>query len=244
MIGVTVSTPKYAALSKEAVARWKRFTGLDVLVIECADREAFMAKMKLDLLAPREKCVFFDADWWAIRPLDFGGWHGDAWLAVHDPGVFHPRAFCRPDCDTMGLDPGQYFNSGFFAWNNACGAMRRVFQIARQHEHDAFRGEGDEVLDFGEQSRLNLGVQRSGIPLSLLPAGMNFMRFMVQGRVFPYIPALVHAVHAAGVKLPDKWRHLQAASDFLSYDLDTSQEGERAARDASLWHQRQTFDMR
>ncbi len=244
MIGITVSTPKYATLSKEAVARWKRFTGLDALIIDVADREAFLAKMKLDLLAPREMCVFFDADWWALRPLDFSGWAGDAWLAVPDPGVFHPKAFCRPDCERLGLDAGRYFNSGFFAWNNADAAMRRVFQMARQHEHDAFRGEGDDVLDFGEQSRLNLGVQRAGIPLSLLPFGMNYMRHMVQGRVFPYTPALIHAVHAAGVPLREKMAHLRAGAEFLSYDLDTSEAGEQAARESALWHHRITFESR
>lgn len=244
MKGITVSTPKYAALAREAARRFKRFTGLDVITHHTTDVAAFTAKMNLDSLAPREPCIFFDADWWAIRPLDFTGWQADAWLAVADPGVFHPKAFCRPDCDTLGMDPGRYFNTGLFAWNNADPAMRRVFQIARQQEHDAFRGEADDVQDFGEQSRLNLGVQRAGVPLSLLPFSMNYMRFMVQGRVFPYTPALVHAVHAAGVPLARKLKHLRAAAEFLSYDLDTSAAGEQAARDAALWHQRLTFETR
>lgn len=232
LIGVTVRTPAYAALSREAVARFKRFTGLPVQVIDCADAEAFWTKINLPLLLPRTRCVFFDADWWALRTLDFSGWQGGSMLAVHDAGVFHPAAFCKPDCEALRLEKALYFNTGFFAWDNADARHRLAFTLARRFWRT------EQVQDFGEQSLLNAGVQRAGVPVSLLPFGWNCMLHFVRGGVYPYIPRVVHAVHAAGVPLRRKMTHLRAAAQILSYAPEPLQ------AEAVTFHHQLTFDTR
>ena len=45
MIAVTVVTPSYRHLEKEAVKRIKKFTGLPVKVIRCKDSDGFMKKL-------------------------------------------------------------------------------------------------------------------------------------------------------------------------------------------------------
>ncbi len=238
MIGVTVQTPKYAALSREAVARFKRGTGLEVQVIHAADGEAaFLKKLQLDLECPADSCVFFDADWWLLRDLDLSGL-GTGWSAVHDAGVFHPAAFCKSDCERLDLDKGAYFNSGFFMWDNASKQCRKAFEIARAAEHAQFSGKADAVDDWGDQSLLNLGVQRAGVPLQLLPFGFNCMMHFVRGGVFPYTPRVVHAVHAAGVPLKQKMRHLKAMAQVFSYEPEPLQP------EAAAFHHALTFETR
>ena len=231
LLGVTVSTPKYAALAKEAVRRVEHFIRIPTQVIEAEDADGFATKLALDRLCPSTRILFFDADWWALRPMDFSGYNGAAWMAVHDPGVFHPKAFPVHDCPLLSLAPELYFNSGFFLFDNSRAAHRKVFTTARQIEHDIFAGKQAPVHDFGDQSFLNAGVQRNKVPLELLPFSYNYMRFMVQGRSVLFTPALVHAVHAAGFKATQKARHLRSAAEFLGYDLDTSENG--AAAEAS-----------
>lgn len=233
MIGVTVSTPQYAALAAEAVRRWKLFTGLPVKVIRCADSAAYARKLRLDKLMPRERCVFFDADWWLIRPLELP-WDGSGWMAAHDAGVFHPGAFCQGDSDKLGLDKSLYFNSGFFAWDNGNAQHRAVFVRARRAERAARR----MIDDWGDQTLLNLGVQRAGVPLSLLPSSYNFCLHFVRGGCQPFIPRVVHAVHAAGFPLRHKMRHLKNAAQMLGY------EPEPMRPEAMAFHHSLTFECR
>ncbi len=228
LLGVTVSTPKYAELCGEAVARVERYLKIPVQVIECADEDAFKTKLKLDVLCPSTRCMFFDADWWAIREMDFSGWDGSAWMAVHDPGVFHPRAFPVHDCPVLGLAAELYFNSGLFLWDNRRKEHRYVFRTARNLEHDIFAGKREGLHDWGDQSLLNAGVQHNGVTLNLLPFSFNYMRYMLQGRSFLHTPAEVHAVHAAGFPVLEKMGHLRTAAEFLGYDLDVSEHGDMA----------------
>lgn len=238
MIGVTVSTPKYAALSREAVVRFKRGTGLDVLVLKARDGEdAFLKKLRLELECPAVPCVSFDADWWLLRELDLSGL-GTGWCAVHDAGVFHPAAFCKSDCERLELDKGSYFNSGFFSWDNGNAQHRQVFEIARTAEHAQFCGKADALDDWGDQSLLNLGVQRAGVPLALLPFGFNCMMHFVRGGVFPFVPRVVHAVHAAGVPLSHKMAHLKSMAQVFSYEPEPLQP------EAVAFHHALSFDTR
>lgn len=238
MIGVTVRTPKYAALSEQAVARFKRYTGLKVKVIECDDSQAFQTKLEIDRQAPRTRCIHFDADWWALRQLDVAGWTGSTWLAVHDAGVFHPGAFCKADSEALGLEKSLYFNSGFFAWDNANAQHRRAFRQARTLAFDIERGAVAPLHDFGEQSLLNAGVQQAGVPLSMLPFGYNCMLHFVRGGVFPYVPRVVHAVHAAGVPLRGKMPHLRSAAAILGYEPEPMQP------EALAYHHALSFETR
>lgn len=223
LLAVTVRTPKYQALSLQAVKRVELHLGLPVQVIECDDAKAFAMKLRLDRLCPATRILFFDADWWPLRNLDFSGYSGGSWLAVHDAGVFHPAAFCMPDSATMGIPREWYFNSGFFVFDNTDSRHRRAFQAARDIEHSIFTGERARLHDFGEQSLLNAGVQQAGVPVQLLPFSMNTMLHFVRGGVFPYIPRVVHAVHAAGVPLKQKMRHLRAAAELLSFEPEPMQ---------------------
>lgn len=239
LLAVTVRTPKYEALSREAVKRVEKFLQIPVQVIECDDADAFKTKMHLDLLCPRTCIFLFDADWWALRSFEIGySSESHVVMGVHDSGVFHPGAFCKPDCETLNLDKGIYLNTGLLLFNNASEQHRSIFRTARSIEHDIFAGKHPKLHDFGEQSMLNAGIQRNGVPVSVLPFSFNTMLHFVRGGVFPYIPRTVHAVHAAGVPLKYKLRHLRAAEQLFCYDPEPMQ------AEALAFHHALQFEIR
>lgn len=233
---VTIISPSYQSVGAEAVRRMKKFSGLNVRVIECSDEEGFETKLNLDMIMDRKKFLFFDSDYWLLRKLPLDSWDGSSWLAVNDPGVFAPYAFPFSDCKREGMDRAKYWNSGFFCCDTRRPEHRAVFQEARALRKRVMSGTARKPDDFGDQYYLNMACQTLGTPMTLLPFVFNFYRHMISGGCFPFIPAEVIGLHAAGVpvraKRPgheDKLTHLTYMSKALTYPTITYQD------DAMRW---------
>ena len=217
MIGVTLITPSYAEIGLEAVKRFKRHTGLDVVILWRDDGpDAFAAKLDIPLTIKDQTVVFFDSDWWMIRDCDFSEFQSrHEFFAVHDLGIHDPLAFCTPDSKTLNIDPDLYFNSGFWIANFRYQSHRSAFAKARQAFQDHKNGVIKGIYDFGEQSILNAGIQRAECDLVMLDSTYNFIHWFYKSGAQKSIPWGIISVHAAGIPKHEKFHHLQGlASAF------------------------------
>lgn len=199
MIAVTIISPSYAKVGAEAIRRMERFSGLKVKPIRCPDKDGFETKLNLDRLAPKQACIFFDADLWSIREWDGPSFENSrSFMAVHDHAVWNCHTFCHHDTHKHGLDPMSYFNSGFFFWDNRDASHREIFKIARKSKAEQKRKK-KHYDDKTDQAHLNFGVQQLGIPLQWLPAQYNTYCFGIRHGQFSYYPRDIINLHGAGI---------------------------------------------
>lgn len=237
MLAVTVVTPTYRHLEKEAVKRFRKNSGLPVKVIRCKDDEGFMTKLELDRLCGKKRIVFFDVDYWLLRPVDFSQWHPNNWYAVHDSAVFNHYAFPHTDCEKFTMDKMLYFNSGFFSCNLALEEHRAVFKRARKIAALVRRGNLEKPTDVTDQFYLNAACQKLVYP-SFLPLKFNYYHRAAQWGQIPYIPRDVIGLHAAGEPLESKLQALQVQSQVFGADLL------RVCAEAYQYETSRIFDMR
>jgi hypothetical protein len=210
-IGVTIVTPGYEELAAEAVRRFKRFTGLPVLVIEADTKHGFEMKLRLPELVPHgPTTIFFDADWWMLRPGECPLPRGHEFMAVPDPQAHDEGSFCRQDAQTMFLDEGHYFNSGFMVFN----AANFEPAFANLREQRATRKEL-VLKDTTDQSWINFAVETYGF-FKPLPLEWNFYPLAWTWGCVRQFPGNVIGLHAAGVPLPQKLGFLQRWAAVLS----------------------------
>jgi hypothetical protein len=204
-IGVTVITKSYRRVGRRAVSLFKRNTGLDVLVIKGEDSEGFELKLQLDKLCGRRPRVWFDADLFFIRGVDFHNmipWSG--FYGVHDSAVFNPRAFPWLDCKENGLDTSRYLNTGLFTCDLRNPETRKVFQEARKSWKLWKRGKL-KTADTTDQYHLNLAMLK--VPVTLLPTVFNFYQLACDWGQLPFIPREIIGLHGAGIPAKDKhWK--------------------------------------
>lgn len=207
MKGVTIFTPEYRELAKEACRRWERFTGLPARAIE-RKRDGFLWKLRLDELEDGP-CCFFDADWWLLRE-----WKPEAsgvlWQAVHDAMVWSDHTFAGADSERFHLERTRYFNSGLFICDLSRREHRKVFAMARETWQENKRSRLVRAMDWTDQFHLNHAVQRLHTPLSLLPTALNYFHFALQEGGLPHAPREVTGLHGAGIPLKDKLGMLRA----------------------------------
>jgi hypothetical protein len=215
-IGVTLVTPRYAHLVDEAVTRFTKHSGLDVLVLHASEECGFAAKLNLDLLIAPRPIVFFDADLWLLRDFDFAEMAcGERFCAASDPCAFNSKTFCGMDCSSDGWDPATYFNSGLFACDLGRPEIRRVFSDARQRLADCHSGTAPLPTDSTDQYFLNWAVKQQLDLFRSLPFRMNFFKLAVTMGDFPHFPADIVGLHAAGVPLPNKLDALRQQAAVL-----------------------------
>ncbi len=217
MIAVTVVTPSYRHLEKETVRRIKQFTGLEVLVIRCADKDGFMKKLELERECGKQRILFCDVDFWWLKPVDVTKWCANSWMAVNDSATMNPWAFPHTDCEAFGMDKLRYFNSGMFTANLALAEHRQVFQLARKLRKQVVSGKLKMPTDKTDQVYLNLAAQQLNVNTSLLPAGYNFyMKSVVWGQL-PFIPRNIVGLHAAGEVIGRKLSSLRAQAKVFEF---------------------------
>lgn len=219
MIAVTVVTPSYRHLEKEAVKRIKKFTGLPVKVIRCADKDGFFKKLELDRECGRQRILFFDVDFWMLRECNFETWCPNTWLAVNDSACFNPHAFPHTDCESFGMNKLQYFNSGFFLCNLALKEHRKVFQVARMLRSRVVRGSLKQPTDVTDQFYLNKAAQDANVSMHLVPLKFNFYLRSSQWGQVPYIPRDIIGLHAAGFPLAEKKRALEVQAEVFTNEV-------------------------
>jgi lipopolysaccharide biosynthesis glycosyltransferase len=217
MIGATLITPAYAEIGLEAVKRFKRHTGIDVVILWRDDGpDAFAAKLDIPLTIRDQTVVFFDSDWWMIRDCDLSEFQNrHEFFAVPDLGIHDPSAFCSPDSKTLNIDQSFYFNSGFWIANFRYPSQGLAFAKARQLYQDHRNGVIKGIYDFGEQSVLNAGIQRAECDISFLESNYNFIHWFYKNGVQKMIPWGVFAIHAAGIPKHEKIAHLKSLESVL-----------------------------
>lgn len=207
MIGITIVTPEYEALGREAVARWKQHTGLQAKVVR-RKRDGFLWKLRLDEIYDGP-CCFFDADWWLLRE-----WRPEAsgvlWQAVHDSMVWSDHTFAGADSERFGLDRTRYFNSGLFICDLGTKEHREVFALARETWAENQRSKLVKMKDWTDQFHLNWAIQHLGTPMSMLPTALNYFHFALQEGGLPHAPREIVGLHGAGIQLKDKMRDMKA----------------------------------
>jgi hypothetical protein len=209
-IAVTVTSPGYDHLTAEAVRRFRRFSGLEVVVLPTSTEPAFAAKLNLDLFVAPRPIVFFDVDLWLLRPYDFRPLAKTGrWCAVPDPGAWNPRAFPHTDSVREGWEKDTYFNSGLFVCDLSQWNIREVFAMARQRLADCHAGNAPRPVDWTDQYFLNWAVQQQPGLLKRLPFALNFYKPAVDWGSYPSIPREIIGLHAAGTPVRDKLRVLE-----------------------------------
>lgn len=210
VIGVTITSPKYRHLTDEAVRRFRKHSGLDVIVLWSEEEPAFAAKLNLDLLVAPMPIVFFDVDLWLLRPFDFKALaKAGRFCAVPDPGAWNPLAFPHIDSKRNGWNKESYFNSGLFACDLARPEIRRVFADARRRFEECHANTAPAPVDWTDQFFLNWAIQQQPGLLKRLPFALNFYKKAVDWGSYPHIPREIVGLHAAGIPLEDKLENLR-----------------------------------
>lgn len=218
--GCTIITPGYEEVGTEAVRRWEAYSGMPCLALHAAGgREAFEIKLSLPLFLNAQRIAFFDADWWALRPLPIKELTQKPFSAVVDPGASRdPRSFAAKDCEDHRMNPSLYFNSGFWVADLTKQAVMKVFAEALTF----FKNEGWH--DFGEQSALNKAVQserpwKTWVAPHRLPLEWNFFLHAVKHSKQSFIPSKIYGLHAAGVPAAQKMEHLTLYAKAFGYPM-------------------------
>lgn len=193
MLGITLASPNFSDLARESAYRFTNCTGLRSLVINTTDELNYFEKLRLlDYVPNGESVVFFDADLWFLSPCDLSEFDDrEEFMAAFDPCRHDSKHFPLHDCNQLRMNHEVYFNSGLFIANHRhC----EVFRLA------AAANQAWKLKDFGEQSFLNYGVQKSKVPFVELNQSFNYI---------PYAARLAHStqqeqdnaltVHAAGL---------------------------------------------
>jgi hypothetical protein len=198
MNAVTIISPSYRKVGKEAVRRMERFAGVEVKALKCADRNGFVTKLNLDRLCPQRPMMFFDCDLWSLRKWEPSMLGSPCFHAVHDAAVWNCHTFCHHDTHQHGLDPLRYFNSGLFFWDNSRPEHRSIFRLARKSWTSQKKGR-KHYEDKTDQAHLNYGLLQSGVPLQWLPVQYNTYCFGVRHGQMPYYPRDIINLHGAGI---------------------------------------------
>ena len=223
-LGVTIVSPSYLEMAKEAVARFRRYTGLDVVSIQVDDTAGYGAKLCLDEYLPPRPIVFFDADLWLLRQYDFTALaQSENFCAVACPGAWNPEAFPHTDSEREGWNKATYFNSGLFACDLAQPHIRQIFADARTRLTECRLGKVTEPVDTTDQYFLNWAVQRQLKTLHLLPFELNFFKMAVDWGGYPHIPREIIGLHAAGVVVSSKLAKLQREAEVFGEQVGAMQ---------------------
>lgn len=225
----TLISPGYEQLGCIAMQHFMAFAlchGRPIRIHAVAESTAgFKQKLFLDQISA-PNVLWFDADWWLLRPADFGEFLTGEFAAVRDPGANIKGEFPRTDCETHQLDRAKYINAGFFICPRK---FSHIFPAARAYAEDK------RCADYGDQSALNLALQRFNVPQRMLPFRYNFWKMAVDRGAFPFIPRNIIGLHGAGIPKDEKLAHLQAQRLVFSGEQLPLSEYDRAAVEALTW---------
>lgn len=169
MIGVTIANKPYMPLAIEAGKRFNRHTGLPYVIVSVNDKKPYMNKLRLHTMFS-QTVVFFDSDLWFVQDCDLSHLNEKKeFIAVKDILETNDENTCIfiNDCKTHGINRSLYFNTGFYIWNNN---HKEIIEEASRLSKVL------KVTDFGEQSLLNIAVQRSGCDIMFLEREYNMFK--------------------------------------------------------------------
>lgn len=222
ILGITISSPGYHELAIEAARRFRKYSGLDCLIVTTERNGSYDAKYNLPLLGTRTLC-FFDADLWFCRPFDlspYGNLNGIAGVPDPTRNSFH-GTFCYQDAVTLGMPPDQYLNTGLMIINprhkatqqafadaqhlmalHRCGALRQAYPLLTRKGKPARKQPTLKLLDETEQSLLNSALHRAGVEIFRLGDEWNYWPQAQRHGFMESVPPKPYCVHAAGIAGP------------------------------------------
>lgn len=209
ILGVTIASPGYFELANEAAARFRKYSGLDALVITTNRNDSYDMKYILPLLGTRT-LIFFDADLWYIRPVSFDRFANLNGIAAVQDATRHSfhGTFCLQDAISLDVPPDRYVNTGFMVINPRLPAVAEAFRLASSLMAQRRAGE-IKTLDVTEQSLLNAAFYRSGVDMHFLPDEWNFWPMAWKHKFYDRLPLEPYCIHAAGVPLAEKAAFLE-----------------------------------
>lgn len=217
-IGLTIISPSYEEVGKQAVERFKKFTGMDVKIHECEDSEGFRSKLNLDKIAGRRDAIFFDSDLWFLDKPNLEKSMGHSCLlAVHDSAAFNQHAFPHTDCERFGIPKTEYFNSGLMCLSFTQEKHRSLFSEARSLHKSGQRKRAVKPADWTDQVWLNRARLNVGLPWVKLPTAYNYYLRASQWGQLPWIPRKIIGLHGAGIKTAEKFRKLKQQASVFEY---------------------------
>ena len=197
MRAVTIISPGFEGIGHEAARRFTEFSRLPVDVLHCESIDAH--RVKLQALADAAKHdwhVLFDADWWALRPLDI-----PEIIGPYVAGCPIPIERAMYQGDQYGYDPRCRVTTGFITFDPSLPNWSAALKLALQlQEHGG--ADKDEVY-------FNAALHHFNIPVRVIDSGWNWC-FQAK-HAYGFSPVTIHAIHAAGVTAADKQAALDAA---------------------------------
>lgn len=195
MIGVTLANKDYMPMAVEAAERFNKFTGLPFVIVRVNDKKPYMTKLRLHTMF-NQTVVFFDADLWFVKKCDLSQFNErKEFIGVKDILETNDESSCIfiNDCRKHGINRSLYINTGFYIWNN------RHKQIL---EEASRLSEVLKVKDFGEQSYINIALQRSGCDILHLDRRYNnFKHFELDNQKRKEFTSFaIHGTGEAGAK--------------------------------------------
>ena len=205
MIGVTIANDAYMPLAIEAGRRFKKHTGLPYVIVSVHDKKPYLNKLRLHTMF-NQTVVFFDSDLWFVQDCDlFHLNEKKEFIAVKDILETNDPDNCIfiKDCKLHGINKSLYFNTGFYIWNNN---HKEIIEEAWRLSQTL------KINDFGEQSYLNIAVQRSGCDIKFLSNAFNrFKHFELDNQKLKVFDA--YAIHGTGeAGAENKLAYLKAQS--------------------------------
>ena len=201
MRAVTIISPGFEATGDEAAARFRRYAGIEVDVLRCESSDAHRVKLQAFADAAIHGWRWwFDADWWLLRHCEneiretLGPWVAGTPIPVDQ---------ARDEGGAYGFDPRCRVTTGFVAFDPSLPNWDRALRLALDLQaHEGVRR--DEVY-------LNAALHHFQVPVRMLDSGWNWCLQAVS--LYGYVPAVIHAIHAAGIAAAQKQARLsQAAS--------------------------------
>lgn len=191
MIGFTLANDEYIELAQEAGENFTRYTGLPYFLLRVKDKKPHLNKLRLhDYLPQGQTGVFFDSDLFFVRDCDLSHLNEKKeFIAVSDPVCTNSEeCIFVKDCRLHNINRQLFFNSGFYIWNsNHNEAIKKSFEYSQTLK----------VSDWGEQSVLNLAIQRSGCDINLIDYRYNSMYCFEHYKKDDELDSF--AIHAAGL---------------------------------------------
>lgn len=211
MIGVTLANKNFLSLAQEAGERFNQYTGLPYIIVRVNGDKPHLNKLRLSEYLPDGQTGFyFDSDAFFVREVDLSHLNEkNEFLAVKDIIENNTEAciFVK-DCRLHGINRSIFFNSGVFVWNkNHRNAMKEAFNLSQTLK----------VNDWGEQSVLNLAMQRSEHDISFLPASYNSMVFREEKNK-DLDSIVIHAAGIGGHKEKLQWLRKQSRKYRKKYE--------------------------
>lgn len=200
MRAVTVVSPEYEGMGREAALRFERHTGIEVDVVRCAAVHGH--RVKLEVLRDAAESgwrFFFDADWWLIQSChqEIRALLGP-WLA----GAPIPGTVADGEGREFGYDPRSRITSGFLVFDPTLPLWGRVLRLALELQASVALSRRDEVY-------LNAAAHHFGLPVRVIDAGWNWCL----RPNYSYEPPQIWALHAAGHPLKARHQILHQAAN-------------------------------